>query len=161
MSTSANAGQSAVMGLERATRKSATANARYAAPTFSDTLNSGKASAPSRTASPAAGATDPGGGAEGDDRERPALRVRREGAEHDRAGDGGERRAAGALRKVRGAAEGPDETPRLPQAARLELAAAEQIVEGFTQIGRRGPLARTRRAGSVDQRDELVRQVRP
>ena len=57
MSTSANAGHSAVMGLARAIRKSATAKARYAAPALSETLKSGNASEPSRNASPASGTT--------------------------------------------------------------------------------------------------------
>ncbi len=57
VSTSANAGHSAVMGRERQMRKSVTANARYAAPTLSETLKKGNASDPSRKARPASGTT--------------------------------------------------------------------------------------------------------
>ena len=102
----------------------------------------------------------PDGGRQRDERERPALRVRRQRAERHGAGDGGQRRAAGALRDLGGAAERPEEALGLLEAPRLQGPAAQEVVQRLAQVGRRRALGRPRRAGRVDQRDELAGQVR-
>ena len=119
MSSSANAGHSAVMGRVRATQEQRHREREVGGAGAERDVEEREGERAEQERQAGLRHDRPHGGAERDQRQRPALRVGGQRAEDDGAGHAGQRRAAGALRELGAAAQRTHEAPRLPQPARL------------------------------------------